>query len=233
MSKKRYIDIHNHLFPLIDDGPEEIEETLLALQKLVDYGFHQIVFTPHINPSFQEEIKNSISSSIHNFSSEIEKIPIKFHISAEYLFEPGIFRVVEEEKIITISSTSRSFLVEMWVPLVDEGLRIFMGKCLSKNYIPIIAHPERNHSVERIRKMKELGYKIQVNIGSLFGLYGKEIRKNAVALLENDLADCIGTDAHDYGFVKKLEFQMKILEEEIGEKNFRKLLVDSPMALLI
>jgi len=232
LSNKGYIDIHNHLFPPIDDGPEEIEETLLSLNKFVEYGFEKIVFTPHMNPSFQEERKNSIHLSVDRFQSEIEKIPIDFHISCEYLLEPGIFKIIEKGEIMTVSPHSRFFLLEMWVPFVDEALKIFMEKCLSKNYFPVIAHPERNQPLERIKKMKELGYKIQVNIGSIFGLYGNEVRRNAIALLENELADCIGTDAHDYGFSKELNIYMEKLLGEIGEKEFRRLLIEGPKEIL-
>jgi tyrosine-protein phosphatase YwqE len=232
LSNKGYIDIHNHLFPPVDDGPEEIEETLLSLEKFVEYGFEKIIFTPHINPSFQEERKNSLSLSVENFQSEIEKIPVKFYLSCEYLLEPGIFRIIEKGEIITLTPDSRFFLVEMWVPFVDQALKIFMEKCLSKNYFPVIAHPERNQPLERIKKMKEFGYKIQVNIGSVFGLYGDEVRRNALTLLKEGLADCIGTDAHDYGFSKELKNYMEKLMGEIGEKEFRRLFINGPAEIM-
>ncbi len=227
MSKKGYIDLHNHLFPPIDDGPETIEETLLSLNEFIECGFDEIVFTPHMNPSSQKEIHPS-----EEMYGEIKKIPLKFHFSCEYLLEPGILKVIDDGRIKTISQSSNFFLVEMWIPFVDEALKIFMEKCLSKNYIPIIAHPERNQPIERIRKMKEIGYKIQLNIGSLFGLYGNEIKRNAFALLENGLVDCMATDAHDYGFSKQMRGYMEKLAKEIGESELERLMIEFPRKII-
>lgn len=232
MSEDRLVDIHNHLFPPVDDGPADIEESISSIRELIRYGFEEIVFTPHIHPSHQEEMMKNLDDFVKKFSPRLKELPVKIHLSCEYLLEPGLFRVIEEEKVVTLSSSSRFFLVEMWVPFVDEALKIFIQKCRAKNYFPVIAHPERNQPLERIKKMKEFGYRIQMNIGSLCGLYGPEVRRNANEILKHQLVDCIGTDSHDYGFTMVLKKYMEKIRTDLGEKTFLRLMKEAPAEII-
>ena len=43
----RYIDIHTHILPGLDDGPADMEAALKLGRTLVEQGFHTVVATPH------------------------------------------------------------------------------------------------------------------------------------------------------------------------------------------
>ena len=43
-----YVDIHSHLLPGIDDGSENMENSLFLINKMIDLGFNQFTTTPHV-----------------------------------------------------------------------------------------------------------------------------------------------------------------------------------------
>jgi tyrosine-protein phosphatase YwqE len=63
-----------------------------------------------------------------------------------------------------------------------------------------LAHPERylywSKSPDVFHKLKSKGWLLQINLMSLSGYYGKPEQKMANYLLDEDLVDLVGTDAH-------------------------------------
>ena len=49
------------------------------------------------------------------------------------------------------------------------------------------------------------GCKLQLNLLSLTGHYGKEVKNLAVKLLNADLYDFVGTDTHNMNHIEKLK----------------------------
>ena len=69
-----------------------------------------------------------------------------------------------------------------------------------KGYNPILAHPERyifyfkDHS--KLKLFKEKGCLLQLNLLSITGYYGKEVKQLAEYLLKENMYDLAGTDLH-------------------------------------
>ena len=42
------IDMHSHLLPGLDDGLQEIEQTMIFIQELKQLGYKKLICTPHI-----------------------------------------------------------------------------------------------------------------------------------------------------------------------------------------
>lgn len=87
-----------------------------------------------------------------------------------------------------------------------------------------MAHPERysyyHRNYDAYYRMKELGFFLQVNLLSLVGYYGKSVAKAAKFILENDLADFVGTDLHHFNHLKVLTDtrSIEIFENYLGDK---------------
>jgi protein-tyrosine phosphatase len=79
---------------------------------------------------------------------------------------------------------------------------------LMKDYIPVLAHPERYtyyyNKKEFYRTLKKLGCLFQLNLLSLSDHYGKSIQKAGMYLMDENLIDFVATDTHNEGHVKKL-----------------------------
>ena len=70
-----------------------------------------------------------------------------------------------------------------------------------KGVTPIIAHPERYHSVQKdinlVHDWLNAGCIIQVDAGSLLGLMGKSALEASQNILKQHWCQVIGSDAHD------------------------------------
>ena len=87
--------------------------------------------------------------------------------------------------------------------LVEAGFTL-----LQNNISPILAHPERYHSILTVREYKELknkGFYLQLNALSLTGHYGPEVKQKAEKLLKEGLYDFVATDAHNPQHLKTLQ----------------------------
>jgi tyrosine-protein phosphatase YwqE len=69
-----------------------------------------------------------------------------------------------------------------------------------KGYKPILAHPERYtfyfKDRSRLKRFKEKGCLLQLNLLSVLGYYGKEVKHLADLLLKEKMYDLAGTDLH-------------------------------------
>ena len=68
----------------------------------------------------------------------------------------------------------------------------------AKGYHPVLAHPERYGYMEKeeYRRIKDMGVKLQLNLFSIVGAYGKQIQEKAEQLLKFGVYDLIGSDLH-------------------------------------
>ena len=94
---------------------------------------------------------------------------------------------------------------------------------LLRNKEPLM-HPERypyyHHNFDAYYRMKELGFLLQVNLLSLTGYYGKKVAKAAKFILENKLADYVGTDLHHFNHLHVLtdSKSIGIFEKYLGDR---------------
>ncbi|PAQ16069.1 hypothetical protein CD798_03250 [Bacillaceae bacterium SAOS 7] len=78
------------------------------------------------------------------------------------------------------------------------------------NYIPIIAHPERNAEIKRkpnlLVDLVQKGALAQVTAASVSGMFGKESQKFSIKLIKHHLIHFIASDAHN---TTNRSFQLK------------------------
>ena len=87
-----------------------------------------------------------------------------------------------------------------------------------------MAHPERypyyHKNYDAYVRLKELGFMLQVNLLSLTGYYGKTVAKAAKFILDNNLADFVGTDLHHSNHLTVLTDvkSIELFEKYLGDK---------------
>jgi protein-tyrosine phosphatase len=101
---------------------------------------------------------------------------------------------------------------------------------------PLIAHPERCahfHEPGAAEAAVQAGAALQLNLGSLWGRYGRGVRKHAARLLEAGLYAVAASDLHhaeDAG--RWLEKALRELEKEAGVPAVRRLLEVNPARIV-
>jgi len=197
----RHSDLHCHVLPGLDDGPRDMEGALRLARAARDSGAARVFATPHIMPGV--------------FSASPDEIRAKVRLLRQRLVEEDVdLEVLEGSEVAVSERLVGDFRAGMLLPL--QGSRfilvelpsvslpryamdmIFKLKVLGAGVI--LAHPERNNDVRRDRailtEMVETGVYLQVNAGSLIGVYGGEVASFARRLIKEGLAHFVGSDAH-------------------------------------
>lgn len=192
------VDCHSHVIPGVDDGIQKMEDALSVLQMYEELGIIELYCTPHI----MEDLPNTSDHLRERFSQlcEAYKGRIKLHLSAEYMIDNLLLDRLEANDLLPHGANGDHLLVETSYysspGCFDEALE----KVRNLGYWPILAHPERYCYMEKrdYDRLKGEGVKFQLNLPSLLGKYGEDVRKKAQMLLEKGMYNCVGTDVHRF-----------------------------------
>ncbi len=206
------LDFHTHIIYDVDDGAQNLDESIEMVKFLREKGFEGAVATPHANSLYypNREILNEKRKKI------LENIEFKIIIGYEVRVDA--IEIFQIDKFL-IEETNYILLEFDFIKKPSNLFEPFM-KVIKQGFRPILAHPERYFylSIDEIKMIKDLGVIIQVNLKSLLGIYGETIKKKALEIWE--FCDLLGSDAHsikDYRDMEHFEFYK--------DKNFSKFLL--------
>lgn len=221
------IDVHCHLMNQIDDGSKSLEETLKMAKKAENLGYHAIFATPHFIAGSHETDKEEIYEKLEIMNQRLQEMNCSLTIypGNEIYFVSDFLSRIEDGSICTLGE-GRYFLIEFPLSGIVLNMQQEIDQAIGAGYIPIIAHPERYEFVTKDMKkllpLIESGALLQINIGSIMGLYGSTVKKNVIKLIKNDMVHLIGTDAHDFSKVydiyeKAMKKIHKLMDDETLE----------------
>lgn len=236
----RFVDIHSHILPGIDDGTKNLEDAMLLIKEAEDIGVKEIIFTPHVSSDTGKELLDTISLNFEIFRGHIfnKRTSIRLHIGAEVLLYPELPLRIKEDKRLTVNGMGKYVLVEMpcfEIPIYAE--KVFFD-LLSQGVTPIWAHPERCHDViddynvvDRFLKNDVL---LQINAGSLIGRYDRKVKKTALALLKKGVGNFIASDVHRIGDIKAvLPEAFSVAAKLVGAARAEKMFFIAPSNILV
>ena len=201
MHQHRFIDIHCHLVPAIDDGASTWDETLAMAKMAVADGIGTIICTPHQCGNYASNRGEDIRVAVGQLQQVLDraKIPLAVLPGADVRIESNLIQQLLSGDVLTLADQSRHVLLELphelYFPLepVLTGLR-------KHRMVGILSHPERNQGIlqrpEIVASLVEAGCLMQITAGSLMGTFGEAIQKVAEQLLTKGLVHFIATDAH-------------------------------------
>ena len=208
-------DLHSHLIPGIDDGSPDMETTISLLKKFIDLGYQKVITTPHIMSDYYRNTPEIINKGLDLVRKEIDaqKLPIEIHAAAEYNLEPNFVSLLKEKKILSFGSQNYvlfelSFFEEP--PNLSETIWLMRDQ----GYTPVLAHVERypywHLDTDKYEEMINRGVKLQLNIGSVTGAYGPEVKRVANQLIKNNIIDFIGSDCHHEQHLEMIGYASKL-----------------------
>jgi len=205
------IDIHTHIIPGLDDGPETLSQSLELINNLKNEGIDQIVATPHFYPAFFPD------STIENRDKKLKDLK---SITDVDIF-PG-FEVMFDEDISQLSSytmnNTQYILVEFSRFSTIDGISNAIKFIHTKGLRPIIAHIERyTLNEEAIEILRLRGALIQTNADFIINNFRK-----IKGIVTKGLIDFVASDIHPFRepLIKKAYNNVKSLSDEIAERIF-------------
>ena len=213
-------DMHSHLIPGIDDGAQDMDQTIAMLAKFESLGYKKVVTTPHIMTDSFPNNPEIILSGLEKVKNEIKKVGIEIEIeaAAEYYFDETLMPKIKNKELLTFGDNY--VLVEFAFHSPPQFLDQLFFELKTHGYRPVIAHFERYlyylGKIDKAEKWRSEGINIQINLNSLFGQYGPEVRKQAEKLIDEGQFDFVGTDCH------RIEHLM-ILEKNLSSPYLHKI----------
>lgn len=199
------IDIHLHILPGVDDGPETMDQTLILAQALVQEGIYAAIATPHSNNEFPGLLPSEIQKCVCSVQQALDRyaIPLRLFPGQEVLIRSTLVEDIQAGRIATLNN-SRYLLLELWNSTWLPGIaKRVIVELRTIGIIPILAHVERYRAIQqdhtRLSTLLQQGALAQMTASSLIGAQGKETRRCAEALLKKGLIHCIASDAHGPG----------------------------------
>jgi protein-tyrosine phosphatase len=227
------VDIHCHILPDLDDGPESLEMSVEMGEMAIADGITHVIGTPHAHPKypFVPELvtKRREELQAHFEGRLIIATGCDFHLSFENLQEirhlPSRYTLNQKNYLLV------EFADYSIPPSTDQTLH----ELHLAGILPIITHPERNPLIrskpERLFRWLRQGCYAQVTARSLAGRFGKPAQEAAEEWIGLDAVHFLASDAHN---VTTRPLRLKETFDHVaktrGQDVAQALLVDNPLA---
>jgi len=195
------IDLHTHMLWGWDDGPDEWSQSLSMLQIAAKDGVTAVCLTPHV---YRLDRYKGDLAVLGRLMDEFRKavaasgVGTELHWGAEVSVHAEVVRAIERFRF-TIDATNYVF-IEFPSECVPPGSTNLVYGLMSKGFVPIISHPERNTEFaarpELLHELVAMGCAAQVTAMSLTGEFGRETRSAAGLFMTHNLVHFIASDAH-------------------------------------
>lgn len=230
MRRLSMVDIHCHLIPGVDDGPQTMEAAIALCRECVADGITHAICTSHIHLG---RYNNSLTSLIKPFSQlqrelSLRQIDLKLGLSAEVRLDVSILQLLQNGEIPLMNlrkgeTVNPYILLELPDAQIPLGADKLVKRLMDMNITPIIAHPERNkeliRDLARVLPFLSQGCKLQITAGSLIGQFGSVIENVAWQLLESGYVIAVASDAHNLnGRSPKMAEARHVIQSRLGEK---------------
>lgn len=199
------IDLHCHLLPGIDDGPETLDEALEMARIAVANGITEAHVTPHLHPGRWENDRAKIEAAVAAYRAALAAAGIALEVgyAAEVRLDYDILPLIEADRVPFLGTLEgyRVMLLEFPHSHVPVGADKFVAWLLARHIRPMIAHPERNKDVmrdpSRLQPFVEQGCLLQVTADAVAGGFGELCTRRAREFLERGWVTVLASDAHD------------------------------------
>jgi protein-tyrosine phosphatase len=202
-----YVDLHCHLLPGVDDGPQTLDESVAYAAAMAAAGTTTIVATPHVELVDVTELADRVQEV--RDALRAEGIDLRVEVGGELKPQSiGDLDADELELIAHGPPGARWVLYEVPFDGVNAsagaGVTDFLAgaqELRDRGYGLLLAHPERSkdiisEGIEQLGPELLAGAVIAANVGPLTGRESPERRAASVEILRRGLVGVIATDAH-------------------------------------
>ena len=231
----KYVDIHSHILPFIDDGSKSTEESIKILTELKNQGITDVFATPHFFPQIDDagDFNENLQNSYTELKNAIkDKCVPNIHLGCELLYYYGISN---SDSISQFCLGGSNFLLLELAPykIKNKLLKDIISLRDEKKITPIIAHIERYSYTKNFGKLLKFIKKekilTQINASSLFE---NKSYKTIKKLIKKDIVSFIASDTHSIDErPPMIEEALTLIEQNFGQDVKLKLIENSKSLL--
>jgi protein-tyrosine phosphatase len=227
------VDVHCHILPGIDDGPESMEVSRAMAESAIADGITHVVATPHSSDQYHFDY-----ARVQALREELNA-----ELGGRLILATGCDFHLNPENLEALRADAPRFCINqhdcLLVEFNEYSIPPAMDQTLHEIRLlglrPVITHPERNAILRlqspRLAEWVRLGCFIQVTAGSLMGVFGSGPKKDAWRWLADGLVHIVASDAHNTrGRPLKLKAAFDLVREQFGGEKASALFLENPMA---
>ncbi len=227
------VDLHCHILPGLDDGPNAMEESLAMAEMAVLDGITHVVATPHSSDKYWfdfaqvRQLRDALQARIGD--------RLKIATGCDFHLNPENLAALRSDAPSYCINQRDYLLLEFNEISIPPGMDQTLHEIQLAGIRPVVTHPERNAILrtrpERLKNWVRRGCFAQVTAGSLTGVFGPAAQKDALQWIRAGLIHFVASDAHNTR-TRPLRLQpaYDVVLEQFGKEKARALFVDNPLA---
>jgi len=194
------VDMHSHLIPGLDDGSQDVEDSVRYVKELHELGYRKLICTPHIISDMYPNSRETIQPAFDLLKQRLaeENVPVELGYAAEFMVNMDFEQILKDGNVLPFGKNY--VLIEMSYMAPSPNIKEVIFNLMMAGYQPVLAHPERynyyHNRYASIAEFIEAGCLLQVNLLSLTGFYGKGVKQVAEMLIKDKMISFAGTDIH-------------------------------------
>jgi protein-tyrosine phosphatase len=228
------IDIHCHLLPGLDDGPDTFEESLRMAEAAIADGITHLISTPHASERYKFDAER-----VREHRDQIQEL-----VGDRLVVATGCDLHMSFENLRDLHRNPTKYTLNqkdyLLVEFADFGIPAAMDDALHQLHVaglrPIITHPERNGLLlanpARLDTWLRMGCYAQITANSLLGRFGAGAQRAAEQWLDKGRVQFVASDAHNStSRAPKLSETYALVAKRWDEKVAQALFHDNPLAV--
>jgi len=195
------IDLHSHILPSLDDGARNLEESVAMARAMAADGVSIVASTPHVREDYPTT-PEAMETAVDAVRVAISEAGIDLDVRGGGEIALDRLRELDTDARARFGLGGNPALLLLEYPYYGLPLGLAHDCALLRldGIVPVVAHPERNPSVqerpEALEPVVSAGAVIQLTAASVNGGLGRAAAVCARRLVELELAHLIASDAH-------------------------------------
>jgi protein-tyrosine phosphatase len=196
-------ELHFHLLPEVDDGPEALDDAVALARLAVEDGTSLVTVTPHVRDLLAQGILGEVPARVREVQRALDAAGVALELRTGAELAHDDLPALGDRELDAIAQGPpgrRWVLIE--APLFGdaEGFLDATEELRARGFGTLIGHPERCADLiltdGAVVRERAAGALLQVNASSLTGRHGADARAWGIELLRSGNADLIASDAH-------------------------------------
>ncbi len=198
----RFIDIHTHILPGVDDGAADMEEACRLVRMAQQDGTKALFLTPHYRGDYKNYCADRLREIFLQLQEQVarEMPDMQLYLGTEIRYDSDTPEKMLQGRILPMAD-SEFALLEFSTQAMKSQILMAVMEMVRYGFTPIVAHAERCETFctnpALVDEVRHLGAYIQINADSIMGAHGFAVKRFARKLLKERKADFVATDAHD------------------------------------
>jgi protein-tyrosine phosphatase len=229
------VDLHCHVIPGVDDGPQTLPEAVALVIGLRDLGFVRLVATPHVRPPRWDQDLANLRRLRDELVDAVGDGCPRIDIAAEHYFDDAVWQRFLSGDLLRYPG-EKAVLVELPTEDLPLGFDRRFFEMSVKGARPVLAHPERIEAptadIAMHERLAQGGATLVISLSSLAGWFTSPLRRRAEAIVRRVRPVAAATDAHSAAELPTVRRGIARLRKIVGDEGVERMLATTPRSLL-